>query len=307
MYAPYKYGEINLNSALNPPAGVKFYNNETFEFWERALFQRAAYSIESVLPNEWSGNVRDFFYYCIFKFGFIAVSKNVRFGKFFQPCGLNGVGFYYGPISCIISNPMYSAELELGKDAELLKLTPDFRGVWDVITFYADKLAGMSAGIDMSIINSKFGFLIGANNKAAAEALKLAFDKIQRGEPAVIVDKKLLRDPKDEKDPFELILSNLKNMYILPEQLQDIQTILNMFDAEIGIPTIPYAKKERMVEAEAESRQTDAISRATVWIDCLNSSADLIKKTFPGEFDMLSFKLRGGEQNVFRKNDNLGA
>ena len=32
------------------------------------------------------------------------------------------------------------------------------------------------------------------------------------------------------------------------DKLRDIQTVLNSFDNEIGIPTVPYEKKERMVE-----------------------------------------------------------
>ena len=49
-----------------------------------------------------------------------------------------------------------------------------------------------------------------------------------------------------------------------------MQTILNSFDNEIGIPTVPYEKKERMVQSEAESRQVDSKARVTVWVETLN-------------------------------------
>ena len=53
-----------------------------------------------------------------------------------------------------------------------------------------------------------------------------------------------------------------------------------MFDAEIGIVTIPYNKKERMVTSEAESRQGDALARITVWNDCLNQCFDIINTKY---------------------------
>ena len=81
-----------------------------------------------------------------------------------------------------------------------------------------------------------------------------------------------------------------KEDYLTTEQLQDLQTLLNAFDAEVGIPTIPYQKKERMVASEAESRQIDSQSRATIWVECLNSSAEKIKRLYPDI--TLSFELR---------------
>ena len=93
----------------------------------------------------------------------------------------------------------------------------------------------------------------------------------------------------------------MKNNYITTDLLQDFQTILNDFDREIGIPTIPYQKKERLVQSEAESTQIDAKARSIVWIDTLDSSIKEVKQLFPDI--KLSAKLRygnignGGESN----------
>lgn len=53
-------------------------------------------------------------------------------------------------------------------------------------------------------------------------------------------------------------------------------TILNQFDNEIGIPTVPYQKKERMVTSEADSKIIDSTARSVVWRDCLVSCCKII-------------------------------
>ena len=300
MYYPLNYDSINNAAGLYAPSAIKAYNNISFAYWERSLFQRACSTLKFTVP--WSGKVFDFFMYCLFRFGYIAISENDIYGKFFQPCTLSGYDFYYQPTRAIISNPDYNADLKIGKDCELLKLTPDYMGIWDIISFFAAELSELDNAINMSLVNNKFGFILGARNKTAASAIKKALDKINAGEPAVIYDMSLLNDETDDAEPWQVWeRGNLKDTYFTPEQLQDRMTILNQFDAEIGIPTIPYNKKERMVQSEAESRQYDAVSRVTVWINTLEESIKDINALYP---DMnISVKLRydldtmrGGEE-----------
>ena len=292
-YIPFNYEQINTAAGTYDPSPVKSYNNKTFAFWERALFQRATSVIESKLPEDWDGTIKDFFYWCLFRFGFVTVFDSPEFGRSFQPCNLKGYDFYYQPTTAIIANPLLKEglELKIGKECEILKLTPDFRGVWDIISYYAEKLSTLDNAINMSLINNKFAFMLGARNKVAGQALKKMLDKINKGEPAVIYDMKLLNDPTDKVEPFQVWeRKNMKDAYLTTDQLKDFQTILNNFDCEIGIPTIPYEKKERMVAEEATSRQLDAQSRSTIWLECLQSSAKRVKKLYP---DIeLDFKLR---------------
>lgn len=280
-YTPLNYQNINVAAGSYNPSNVKSFNNKTFCFWERSLFQRACSVIQFELPEEWQGSVKDFFYYCLFKFGYMAVFESDEFGKVFQPCTLNGYDFYYQPVEALISNPLYNGKLAIGKDCELIKLTPDYNGIWDIISYYAEKLSTLDNAINMSLINNKFAFLIGARNKTAGEALKKMLDKVNRGEPAVIYDMKLLNDPQDKAEPWQFLeRKSLKESYLTTDQLMDFQTLLNNFDTEIGIPVLPYQKKERMVTSEAESKIIDATSRSVVWFDTLSSSIDIVNKHY---------------------------
>ena len=179
---------------------------------------------------------------------------------------------------------------------------PDYRGVFDIISYYAEKLSALDNAINMSIINNKFAFILAAKNKATAEALKKVLDKINKGEPAVFVDKILMNDPNDQDTPFQFLeLQKLKENYITDQQLIDFQTILNSFDAEIGINTVPYQKAERFVSAEANSRQNDSQARIQTAIECLKSSIKDIKKLYPDI--TLDFNLREEENNGQLKDD----
>ena len=300
FYTPLNFESLNTIAGHYAPSMVKAYNNATFAYWERSLFQRAVSRLKTVLPKEWEGSRRDFLLFCLLKLGYVFVSKNEKLGYWFQPGSLYGIDFYYQPTEFIIANPRASEldiknRYQLHTEGEILKFMPDYRGIFDIIAYYAEKLSALDNAINMSIINSKFAFMIGAKNKAAAETMKKMLDKINKGEPAVFFDTLLKNDGTDNEEPWQFLeIQKLKDNYITDKQLIDFQTILNAFDAEIGINTVPYQKAERFVSAEAQSRSVDSQARLTVAIECIQSSIKEVKKLYPDI--KLSFELRKDEE-----------
>ena len=278
MYLPLNYKEINIINGTYIPSQVKSYNNKQFCLWQRALFQRACSVIKIELPKDWMKHL-DLMYWTLFTRGFCGVGYLPEVGKWFNPVSLTGYDFYYAPTKAILANPALkdsSRELEIGRDVEILKLTPDYMGIWDVISYYAEKLATMDVAINTAIINTKFAYFVGAKNKAAAEVLKKLFDKVNSGEPAVFFDKKLANDGTDQDEPWQaLFRDNLKQSYIITDLLRDFQTVINDFDTEIGIVTIPYEKKERLIADEANSKQMDAQSRSIIWYEELKRTSEI--------------------------------
>lgn len=305
-YFPLNYEKINLYEGSYQPSMIKSYNNQAFSYWQRSLFQRlCSQIIAENLPEGWESNVKDFLYYCLVRFGFVAVWDSAELGLVFNPCTLKGYNFYYQPTDVLIANPALkkSLELKLGEESELLKLTPDYRGVWDIICYYAEKLATLDNAINMSIINNKFAYVLGARNKGMQAALKKMLDKINAGEPAVILDQKIMNDTTDKDVPFQFLeRSNLKQSYLTTDQLQDFQTLINSFDAEIGIPTVPYQKKERMVTSEADSKVYDSTARAIVWINALNESAEVVNDHFNTR---IHFRLRYDPEREVQTDGNI--
>lgn len=284
IYLPLNYNQINVLENSFIPSMVKSRNNRVYGFWERALFQRACSTIILNVPEKWNGAVKDFLYWCLFRYGYVSVFETDELGVVFNPCNLYGFDFFYQPTNCVIANPRLekSLDLTIGKDTELLRLTPDYKGIWDIIGFFAEKLSTLDNALNLSIINNKFSYILSAKNKATAEALKKVMDKVNQGEPAVFVDKAIPDDATSKESPFQFWeRDNLKNNYLTSMQLEDMQTLLNNFDSQIGIPTIPYKKKERMVTFEAESVVMDSTSRCQIWYDTLTNSIKNVNKMFP--------------------------
>lgn len=296
MNVPIMSSDLNIMLGTVAPSMVHASNNISFTYWQRSLYQRAVSKIDADVPENWEGEVKDFLMLCLLSRGWVFVSKAEKLGYWFNFGSLYGQDFYYQPTKFILANPNsqklgLGSEYELHKDGELLKFMPDYCGIFDIINYYAEKLASLSGAVDMNIINSKVAFLLGAKDKGTANTLKAAYDRVNKGEPLIILDRPIMDDVKGSDTPFQFVpIQKIKDNYIVPEQLVDMQTILNMFDAEIGITTVPYQKKERMVTGEADSREEDSKARITVALECLESSVANIKQLYP---DInLSFKIR---------------
>ena len=282
MYCPLNYNQINLLAGTYQPSPVKNRNNKSFDYYVRSLFQRATTVFEWTLPDTWDGNIKDFFLYCLYKFGYVVISDFEQFGMGFQPCELSGYNFYYQPTKAVIANPALkeSLELEIGKECEILKLTPDYMGVFDILEVYAKKLALLEEAIEMAMINNKFAFFLGAKNKAAGQALKKMLDQVNKGEPAVIWDMKLMNDPTDKEVPWQEWKRDI-NEKLTTELLTNFNTIIADFDSEIGIPTMGFEKRERVIQNESQIKQADGKARSVTWFETVESSIDRIKKLYP--------------------------
>lgn len=312
-YLPLNYEKINLIEGTEIPSTMK--NRSTaFDYWVRSLFQRVTSNLIFELPDYWQGDIENFWYYCMVRFGFVSVQdltgkgknrEGDEIGMCFSPVSLTGINFYYQRTLAVLSNPTLneSIELEIGKDCALVCLTPDKMGLWDLITRYAEMLANLDNAINMSIINNKFAFVLGGKTKGAVQTLKKLMDKINSGEPAVFYDSRIMDDATSKDTPFQFLQrDNLKQSYLTTDQLMDLHTILSDFDSEVGIPTIPYQKKERETAFESQSKQADGMSRSLVWKRTVESSLKEVKKLYP---DLnITFKLRWeDETNVNNEND----
>lgn len=304
-YAPYSYQELNAIDGTYTPSEIHDADDYTYWYWFRSLFQRAASTLEFDFPEKFTAEEKDFFYYCLLKYGFVCVFNSDSFGLSFNPCTVYGFDLYYQPTNAIVTNPALteSLDLKIHEECELIKLTPDYLGIFDVIDYYAVKLSNMSCSIDMTVENSKTAFVLAGKTKSAIQTLKKIVDKISKGITTIVADARVT-NPREDVEPFTWLTRNAKDSYVGTDLLQDMQTVLNMFDREIGIPTIPYQKKERMVEFESKSAMIDSSSRLSTWIRTLEASLQSVNKMFGTDFNvearidldsLMSVQSEGGE------------
>ena len=216
---PVLYDYNNAYNGQINPSTVHVTNTGLQWYFKRYLLQKAMAVFEWTLPESWN---RDYFLYVLYCWGFIGVVNTDKFGVICQGAALKGYGVYYQPTHLVIANPLLTGilEPEIGTQAALIKLQPDYRGVMDRINFYADMLAlsAETAGVDL--VNSRLAYVFGAQNKQQAESFKKMFDGIAAGQPAQFVDKSLFNE--DGTPNWLLFNQNIKNTYIAGDILGNV-------------------------------------------------------------------------------------
>ena len=158
---------IDLLNSMDIPSTYYEKKSVEYKYWFRSLLHKIDSSIIfKNLPEGWSN---DFFMFCLWVRGYVLVFKTDRKdlqeygenGIVFNPCHVSGYDFYYQPTTATVANPhmptKFSYQFDLQKDnAALLKLTPDYLGIFDIINIHAEKLALLDCAINMSIANNKF-------------------------------------------------------------------------------------------------------------------------------------------------------
>ena len=275
--------QISILQNMCVPSTYWNKKSQQYQYWFRSLLQKIDSCLEfSNLPKDWS---QDFFLLCLWARGYVAVFESQRFGDketgiAFQPCTLSGYDFYYQPTKAIVSNPLYQKEMEIHKDCEILKLTPDFNGVWDIIDHYATQLAEATKGVNVGLINAKVPMVVTADSLAESEKLKKVYDKVQAGESLIVWKEDTNHfdaEVMPRKNPFDdAFLNDYKQTYVVTDLLADMQTIIDSFYMEIGLPVRTYDGKAHMLNAEADMQNNQAQARVSCWVNTLTESFDLI-------------------------------
>ena len=303
MNIPIFYDHANSIMSRQKPFKVFTQNNGLAWYYQRYLLQKAMSVFEWDLPENWTKyRGKDYFLYCLYCFGFVAVVNTDKFGVIPQACTLGGYGVFYEPKWAVIANPLLRGVLQptIGKECELIKLQPDYGGIMDIVYQYAEQMALASQAVSVNLINSKFAFVFAGENNAAAQTLKKMYDDIMSGEPATFVDKKLFRN--DGTPAWQLLMQNLKQQYIASDILSDMKKIEAEFDTRIGIPNANTDKRERLITDEVNSNNAGTNALASQWKTSLDDSIDRVNKLFGDSCKPLAVRWRkleeGGVSNV---------
>lgn len=291
--APYYYDYGTAVSAAGvKPSAVHVHDNMASYFYKRHLLQRAMSPFVFTLPDNWD---KDYFLYCLYCWGFVGVFDSGEYGVIPQGCALKGYNVFYRPTDIVVTNPLLNQKtLRIGVECELIRLTPDYFGIMDLVNYYGDLLAVTYEALAMNIQNSKLAYVFAAGDKKTAESLKKLFDNIQGGDLAAFYSKDLHLE--DGSKPWEVFEQNLSNNYIADDIMETMRDIFNQFDTEIGIDNNNLAKKkERVTNAEVSANDEETYSKVSLWFETIKSGMDKVNRMFYNGREECSIKWRGGE------------
>ena len=273
------YDYLNLYNASRSPSTVHVKNTRLRNYFRKYLMQKAISVFKWNIPDEWD---KDYFLYTLYGMGFISIFYTDRYGVICQQCAPGGYNLYYRPSYVIVSNPLLKKTLTLNIDLDcvLLKLQPDYSSITDIVGYYADQLALCSEAMGVNLVNTKSGVVFGAEGKARAESYKKMFDNLSEGDPAVVIDKKLLND--DGSPAWFPFTQNIKELYVTSDILSDMRKIEAMFDTEIGIPNANTDKRERLIADEVNANNVETATRCELWMETVRKELDKANAMFPG-------------------------
>lgn len=271
------YGIENIYNASRHPSAIHT-DSGLKRYFERYLIQKiiSVYEFDGI-PDTWS---KDYFYYSLFVWGYVAVIETNKYGIIPQWCTLKGRDVFYRPTNAVISNPLLRGlrEPEIGVQCSLIRMQPDYGGAWDIVSFYADMLTLSSQTAAINLLNSKLSYVFTAQNKQAAESLKKLYDKIASGEPAAIVDRSLFTD--DGRPLWETFNQNLSQNYIAGDIMEDMAKWDSRFCTEIGIPNVNIAKESGVGDSEIQANNFDTKSKASLWLDTIREGLEQTNNLF---------------------------
>lgn len=274
---PFYYDYKNEMTSMLSPNTVHCRNTALSRYFEKYLLQKAMSVFEWKMPETWAKNYILYVLYC---WGAVAVVNTNKYGVVALDCGLTGYDVFYQPTHAIITNPKIDSTLRprIGLQCTVLRLQPNYSGIMDIVSYYADMLALCAESVGMNLVNSKLSYLFGVTSKQSAETMKKAVDKLLGGDPAVFVDKDLLTE--DGRTTWQMYNQNVGQNYIVDKVLTDMRKIEQMFATDIGIPNANTDKRERLITDEVNSNNFETQSRCDMWLEELKKSCAQAKDMF---------------------------
>ena len=260
--------------------------NMSINYWTRSLYQRLTALIKiKNLPQASAAQYgwdRDALMYGLLFMGYQTIFESRTYGVVPQPGHITGIGLQFQPTGAVVNTPYFQflEPLRIGVNCELLKLTPDYSGVMDIVTKYAAELKETDTSIKAASRHSRLAFALLASDDRTAKTLKAIRERVINGEDAIIDDTLVRKSKADPIAPpwFEFD-RDLKSNYILGDLLEARRNTLIDFYREIGVRMLDD-KKERMITGEVAAGNAETFIRSEVWAETLKTSVEKINKMF---------------------------
>lgn len=282
MNMPIPFNVENVIAASYTPHGVIKSNNNTFKFYCRYLWEKILSVFTFQLPPTFG---KELFLNALFGNGVVTVVNSAEFGLLAQWGNAGGYNVNYQPRYMLFANPLLpefsGRELEIGSDCAIIKLTDDWRGVFDLVAFYAGKMALATQAVDINLINSKLAYVFAAKDKTQAQSFKKLMDTINNGETSVVVDKSLFDENGEAQ--WKAFQQDLKSVYLVTDLLNDCAKIEDEFNTRVGIPNANTEKRERLISDEVNANNVETSILAEGWLENIREGCDMVRDMYNAE------------------------
>lgn len=299
---PYESNLINQYRSNQNPSEIHAQSAYLTRFFEKYLIEKAMSTIVwEGLPEHWEYN---YFIYTLYLGGYLGIFDTDAYGVIPQWGSLAGdIDIWLQPkefIPASVKESWSGKRFVLGRDCEILRLQPNYSGIWDIISTYSNILALSYESAGINLLNSKIGYIFAAESQNVAESYKKMMDDLLSGRPAAVVSRKLFRD--DGKLAYDVLVNDLNKIYIQSEILSDMAAWDARFNAEIGIPNTNIQKKSGISPEEVSANNADTRAKAEIWLEQINRDLEKINNHFELQ---ITARLRYGGGNYGNMGDSI--
>lgn len=240
------------------PKDVDGVANASALYYREFLLKKIFSVFEFKIPATWS---MDYFQTRLFVDGYIGI-VDTDAGVLPLRCSFSGINVFDEPTDIIVANPVLgSFDRKIGVNGVLLRIQYNYQGVLTMLNRYATLLAMCDSGIAVNLMNSKVTMICMAETKAQSDSMKLMYDKISLGEPAVFMKGSAIGNGES------IYWNHAKENFIVNEIQDAKRSLIAEFLTEIGIDNVNIDKRERLVTDEVNANDEEIRCNVQHWLE----------------------------------------
>ncbi len=281
---PLSYQEQSLQDFFGlQPTEVRGSANVTTSYYGRILYNIILSLFKIGIPEK--GLVmkipKNYLRYWLFLDGTYTTIYTKKFGWVISPYSTSEFDFYYQPKQIVVTNRFLdSTKVGLvGVNCEIVRLFDDYRGVASIINHFDSKLAACDKAIDINLMLTGLGKLVGTRDKKDAETIKSAIGQLTEGIPIVALNKNVL----DEYTVSNLV-ADISSPFI-GDKVHDLKrSVMNEFLTVVGVNNANINKRERLNSDEVNANNDEVRTLYDVMYYNLKDSFERVQDVSGLEF-----------------------
>lgn len=249
--------------------------------WKSLLYELFFSAWEIVLPEGWTPSP---FRYLLFGWGSLGVVWDDDLGWVYGYYGTETFDWQYNPLKFNVTLTYGNADPARANDTPIpairglngavLHVRDNWTGFDAMISDYAQLLASADKGVQVNLKQSRYGKVIGVDDKKTAETIKQAIAKSDEGDPVVYLNKTLFGP--DGRFNVQNLLGEISKEYFADSIMETRLMILKDFLTRVGVRNVSMEKREHLLNQEINENNDETGATPYVIMTSLKPELDLL-------------------------------